>query len=159
MTNRPDPDPTAVLRGAISDQTAVISHRRPEPADIDALGHVNNAVYVRWIQDAAVAHWLGIADAEMSRRYVWICLRHEVDYREPVLPDQEVEIRTWLGALKGPRFKRHTEIKVNGSARWSVRAETIWVLLNAETRRPERRVPKTILDAFGLNEAALPVFP
>ena len=37
------------------------------PEDIDELGHVNNAVWVRWIQDVAIAHWLAVAPAEPAR--------------------------------------------------------------------------------------------
>ncbi|MGP8243941.1 MAG: acyl-CoA thioesterase [Bryobacteraceae bacterium] len=46
-----------------------------EPADIDALGHVNNVAYLRWVQDAAVAHWRAIASAEDQARLLWVVVR------------------------------------------------------------------------------------
>ena len=53
-------------------------------ADIDELGHVNNAVWVRWIQDIAVAHWQAVAPAEHRDSYVWVVTRHEIDYLRAV---------------------------------------------------------------------------
>ena len=50
---------------------------RVEEADIDALGHVNNVTYVRWVQDAAVAHWTAAAPAAEQARLLWIVLRHD----------------------------------------------------------------------------------
>jgi len=52
-------------------------------SDIDALGHVNNIVYLRWVQDAAIAHWSALATAEMQQEIVWMVLRHEIDTKPP----------------------------------------------------------------------------
>ena len=50
------------------------------PGDIDELGHVNNAVWVRWIQDMATTHWRAVADPAHVDAYVWVVVRHEIDY-------------------------------------------------------------------------------
>ena len=55
-------------------------------ADIDELGHVNNAVWVQWIQDVAVSHWYALAPADYADRYIWVVTRHEIDYLRAVLP-------------------------------------------------------------------------
>ena len=51
------------------------------PADIDELGHVNNVTYLRWVQQAAVAHWRTLASAADQARFSWIVVRHEIDYK------------------------------------------------------------------------------
>src|SRR5690348_14275081 len=61
-----------------------------EPEDIDVLGHVNNAVWVKWIQDIAVAHWNAVAPAEHRDVYIWVVTRHEIDYRGNVSEGETV---------------------------------------------------------------------
>ncbi|MEE4349277.1 MAG: acyl-CoA thioesterase [Pacificimonas sp.] len=111
--------------------------RTAAPSDIDELGHVNNAVYVRWIQDVATAHWHAVASADMQDRYVWVVTRHEIDYRAPTLPGETVTLSTWVGEPKGARFDRHVEITGPGGA-VRVTARTWWALLDLATRRPLR---------------------
>ena len=109
----------------------------PRAADIDELGHVNNAVYVRWIQDIAVAHWRAVAPAEHVDRVVWVVTRHEIDYRAPCLEDEPLTVATWVGEPNGARFDRHVEIAgADGKVR--VRAVTTWALVDRDTRRPMR---------------------
>lgn len=138
--------------GAESFETAVLTHRVAVPAEIDELGHVNNAVYVRWVQDAAVAHWLAVAPEAVTGRFIWVCGRHEIDYRDQVFEGDEVEIRTWLGAVRGAQFARHTDIRRKGSQRPAAEAVTSWVLLDRSSGRP-RRVDQEMLDLFGLRSA------
>ena len=52
--------------------------RTATAADIDELGHVNNAVYVRWIQDIATAHWRAVAPASAQEDHIWVVVRHEI---------------------------------------------------------------------------------
>ncbi len=138
--------------GARSFETAMQFRRTAQASDIDELGHVNNAVYVGWLQDAALAHWYKMTDGPLKDGFVWICLRHEIDYRLPVLPGEEVELRTWLGVRHGARFDRHTDIRKVGARRSSVEAVTTWVMLEKATGRP-RRVGDDVMEAFGLDVA------
>ncbi|MHA7870856.1 MAG: acyl-CoA thioesterase [Hyphococcus sp.] len=131
------------------EQAAVMSRTAAE-TDIDELGHVNNAVYLVWAQDIAVAHWNAVADEALRRRFVWVALRHEIDYRDQVLAGEDVEIRTWLGRAQGPRFARHVDIRKPGSTRFSANVLTDWCLVDAATRKPQR-VGDAILEPFGLN--------
>ena len=68
----------------------------PTPADIDELGHVNNAVWVRWIQDMATAHWNAVAAPKHIAAYIWVVTRHEIDYRGNIGPGESVTGRTWI---------------------------------------------------------------
>ena len=138
------------FRGAKDRDSALLFHRTAWASDTDMLGHVNNAVYVSWIQDVGVAHWNALADEDLQARHAWVCLRHEVDYREPVYMGETVEILTWLGKHRGPRFDRHVEIKKPDTDRWSVQAVTTWCLIDRVTGRPAK-VSGEIFDIFGLN--------
>jgi len=137
------------LRGAHSFETAPSMTRTAQNADIDELGHVNNTVYLAWAQEIATAHWNSVVSDDLLKRYVWIVLRHEVDYRDAVLAFETVEIRTWLGRASGPRYERHVDIRKPGATRPSAKVLTDWCLINAQTRKP-RRVGPEIFGPFGV---------
>src|ERR1700733_15231169 len=82
----------------------------PTAADFDENGHVNNVVYVRWVQDMATAHWRSRAPEQEQRDWAWVILRHEIDYRRPLLPGETATARTWTGEHSGPRFVRYVRI-------------------------------------------------
>jgi len=130
------------LVGARSFETAALMNRTATDTDIDILGHVNNAVYLIWAQDIATAHWNAVASQSLIQKYVWIALRHEIDYRDQVLAGETVEIRTWLGRAAGPRFARHVDIRKPESARFSAQVLTDWCLVDAKTRKPKRVGPE-----------------
>ncbi|HTR80539.1 MAG TPA: acyl-CoA thioesterase, partial [Bacteroidota bacterium] len=69
-----------------------------DPKDIDELGHVNNVVYLRWVQEAAVAHWLSGTSVEEQSGIVWVVLRHEIDYKHPARLGDPLLARTWVGS-------------------------------------------------------------
>ena len=114
------------------------------PDDIDELGHVNNAVWVRWIQDMATAHWNAVADPAHVDAYVWVVIRHEIDYLRSAGPGETVTGRTWVGeAPKGARFDRHVEfIGADGKPR--VRAKTTWAIIDKANGRPIRVPPEVV---------------
>lgn len=104
--------------------------------DIDRLGHVNNVVYVRWVQEAATAHWHVLASEEERRHLAWVVLRHEIDYKRPALMDDELIARTWVGEAKGLAFERFTEIVRADDRKLLARARTLWCPVDARTMRP-----------------------
>ncbi len=109
----------------------------PVADDIDELGHVNNAVYVRWIQDMATSHWRAVARPEDVDRYVWVVTRHEIDYRRATRLGETLTARTWVGEPQGARFDRFVEILgPDGGVR--VSARTVWALVELSTMRPMR---------------------
>lgn len=136
--------------GCISYDTAFADVIVAEPRDFDEMGHVNNAVYLRWAQEIAVRHWSLVASESMKRAYLWVVLRHEIDYRDPILPGDAVAARTWISpAAVGPRFDRFVDLRKQGGARPAASLKSTWCLLDASTRRP-LRVGKDILEAFGV---------
>ncbi len=135
--------------GAKSFETAFGTEITPEEGDFDGLGHVNNIVYLRWAQDIAVRHWSLVAPPDLRARVLFVVLRHEIDYRHPILPGDGTQVRTWLGKAAGPRFDRHVDIRRQGANRFSAKVRTTWCMLNTDTRRPQR-IGQEIFSVFGL---------
>jgi acyl-CoA thioester hydrolase len=106
------------------------------PSDIDELGHVNNVVYLRWVQDVAVAHWRAAATAQQQADVLWVVVRHEIDYKHPARLEDGIIARTWVGAATRSTFERHTEILRAGDRRLLVRARTLWCPIAPDTFRP-----------------------
>ena len=116
----------------------------PAPSDIDENGHVNNVVYVRWIQEMATSHWRSLQPEAEQDRWAWIVLRHEIDYRRPLMPGETATARTWVAeAPEGPRFDRFVRIDGPDGA-MCAQARTVWCLIDQETRRPRRVTPDIV---------------
>ena len=106
-----------------------------QPGDIDELGHVNNAVWVRWIQDLSVAHWAAVASPEQQAAYIWVVTRHVIDYRGNVTQGETVSGETWIpDAPRGARFDRHFRFRGDDD-RVRVEGVTTWALLDRATGR------------------------
>jgi acyl-CoA thioester hydrolase len=105
-------------------------------ADIDALGHVNNVVYLQWVQEAAVAHWRGAATPEQQAGLAWVVVRHEIDYLRPARLADAVIARTWVGTASARDFDRHTEILRASDRKVLARARTVWCPIDPATGRP-----------------------
>ena len=117
------------------------------PEDIDELGHVNNAAWVRWIQDMATAHWDAVAEPAHREAYFWVVTRHEIDYLRSVGPGESVTGRTWVGeAPKGARFDRLVEF-VGEDGKVRVKARTTWAIIDKASGRPIR-VPRDVAAPF-----------
>ena len=114
---------------------------------IDELGHVNNAVWVQWIQTIAVAHWHSVCDPAHHDAYFWVVVRHEIDYLRAAFEGDRLIGRTWVGeAPKGARFDRLVEfIGADGKPR--VRARTSWAIIDRTSGRPIR-VPAEVIAPF-----------
>ena len=133
--------------GAVDFDTAFALDITPAPEDFDILGHVNNTVYVRWVEQIAVAHWEHVAPGVLMEKFVFVLLRHEIDYRDQILPGEKVVARTWLGRAKGPRFERFVDIRKPGTKRFSSSSRLDWCMVDASTRKPVR-VSQDVLDTF-----------
>ena len=119
----------------------------PVPADIDENGHVNNVVYLGWVQTMAIAHWQARLPVEEQAKWAWIVLRHEVDYRRPLLLGESATARTWVhDKTHGAKFDRFVRIDGPDGA-MCAQALTVWCLIDAVTRRPAR-VPKAMAEVF-----------
>lgn len=103
--------------------------------DFDELGHVNNVVYLRWVQEAAIAHWNAAADEVEKASWVWVVTRHEIDYKRAALPGDALIARTWVGGAGRRAFRRHTAILRARDGRELAVACTTWCPLDVNTLR------------------------
>ena len=108
------------------------------PGDIDEQNHVNNTVYLRWVQEVATAHWQAIASGEAQEGIGWVVLRHEIDYKTPACLGDDVVLRTWVGKATRLTFERFTEIRRSSDGQLLSTARTLWCPINTQTGRPVR---------------------
>lgn len=112
------------------------------PSDIDELGHVNNAVWVRWIQDMATSHWNAVANPEHIAAYYWVVTRHEIDYRGNIAAGESVTGRTWIESVpKGAQFDRRVDF-ANAGGKIIVSANTTWAMIDKASGRLARVRPE-----------------
>lgn len=143
--------------------------------EVDSLGHVNNAAYLNYLEQAAIDHaaYLGLSMTR-SRELggVFIARRHEMLFQRPALVGDLLRVVTWLGEARGARIERHyriyretaelTELPVAGRVLTAeeaavesdvlVQATTEWVF--ASEAGQVRRIPAEILALFALPNTA-----
>ncbi|MFZ1742866.1 MAG: acyl-CoA thioesterase [Pontixanthobacter sp.] len=114
------------------------------PEHIDVMGHVNNAVWVQWVQDMATAHWDAVADPAHAAEFVWLVVRHEIDYRGNITEGESVTGETWIpGPAKGAQSGRRVDFR-DASGKVIVSALTNWAMLHRESGRLARVRPEVI---------------
>jgi acyl-CoA thioester hydrolase len=106
------------------------------PADIDFMGHVNNARYLGWVQDAVLSHWHKLAPAEAVATRAWVALKHEITYRKPAFLDDEVIAQVVLESISGARAFYETVVKRGEEVLAVVRSS--WCYIDSVTLRPAR---------------------
>jgi acyl-CoA thioester hydrolase len=138
-----------------SETPGVFRRRRVVSADdLDVLGHVNNAVWVRFVVELAEAHSRAVGlDLRTLRRLggVWVVQRHEIDYLRPAGPEQEMVEETWVSQMRGARCLRHARFHLAPGDTLLVRATTTWAFVDPESGRP-RRLPAEVTRRFPLRE-------
>ena len=124
---------------------------RVDASAIDENGHANNVEYVRWMQDAAVAHAdaAGCTAATVAAGATWVVRSHRIQYSRPAFAGDEVRVVTWVAdvrrafSLRMYRFERAADNTVLAEG------ETDWVFVDTKTGRP-RSVPEGIAGMFAL---------
>ena len=84
-----------------------------ESKHIDNLNHVNNVVYLTWVNIAAEKHWAILSNDGINAKYIWLCIRHEIDYKGEAFLGDELIIRTWVGNTHGVKSIRHVQVIKN----------------------------------------------
>ena len=134
--------------------SSAIPHSYPieiEPTDIDFMGHVNNASYLTWVQEAVVSHWQRLAPADAVASHLWVALKHEITYRKPTFLDDDVIATVLLEKVQGARAFYATIIKRGEEVLAEVKSS--WCCLDAQTHRPAR-LAQSVIDHFFPNEKA-----
>ena len=107
-----------------------------DPADIDFMGHVNNASYLKWVQDAVIDHWRSLAPAEAVAAHLWVALKHEITYRRPTFLGDEVMATVLLEKVQGARAFYETILRRGEEVLAEVKSS--WCCVDATTLRPAR---------------------
>lgn len=115
-----------------------------EPHHIDELGHVNNSVWVQWVQDMATAHWSAVADPAHQEQFFWVVIRHEIDYRGNIAAGETATGTTYIpGDAKGAKSIRVVEFS-DADGKPLVTAQTTWAMLDRESGRLARVRPEVL---------------
>lgn len=116
--------------------------------DIDRQGHANNVEFIRWMQDAAVAH----SDAQGwdAARYAaiggtWFVRSHQIEYLQQALEGDSLLVRTWVATMERVRSRREFRFEREGEL--IARAQTEWVWFDVARSRP-RPIPEEVTAAF-----------
>jgi acyl-CoA thioester hydrolase len=134
------------------EHTIVVRVRHHE---MDALGHVNNAVYLNYVEEAAIEHTRARGYDEARWRSLggnWVVRRHEIDYKAPAVAGDELRVTTRIVSLDRTRGTRRTTIERDGAL--LVEAVTEWVWIAFEGR--PRRIPPEVLADFTETEKGRP---
>ncbi|WP_298781740.1 thioesterase family protein [uncultured Polaribacter sp.] len=105
-------------------------------SDIDDLQHVNNAVFVKWMDDVASTHWKFLTKNNPLPEYIWVVNKHEIEYKKEAIFGDKIIAKTWVGDTIGVTSERFIEFYIKDVL--IVKAKTIWVMLNAKTYKPTR---------------------
>ncbi|MES2567048.1 MAG: acyl-CoA thioesterase [Bacteroidota bacterium] len=106
--------------------------------DIDENGHVNNIVYLKWVQDIASAHWNSVATDHMKTDLLWVVSRHEIDYLKSALLNTKLFALTWVTDPRGAQSDRYVNICEVGTGIIIAKIKTTWYLLDAHSKRPKK---------------------
>ena len=106
------------------------------PSDIDHMGHVNNSVYLKWVQDAVVDYWQSIAPPDAVARHLWVALKHEITYRRPTFLQDNVVAEVIAERMDGVRAYFSTIVRRGEEVLSEVKST--WCCLDAVTQRPSR---------------------
>ena len=105
-------------------------------SDIDDLNHVNNVSYVKWMDTVAFQHLAYLTKDNPLSEYVWVVMKHEIDYLKQAVLGDEVIGKTWVGETRGFTSERFIEFYIGDVL--IAKAKTIWAMLNAKTYKPAR---------------------
>lgn len=116
---------------------------------IDENGHVNNVVYVQWMQDIAVEHYASIGGIEaQGLDSTWVVRQHSIEYLLPAFAGDEIEIRTWVENIRKVRSLRKYEFLRKSDGKVLVKGETDWVFVDVKTGSP-KAIPGEVEAVFG----------
>ncbi|HOU39773.1 MAG TPA: thioesterase family protein [Promineifilum sp.] len=131
------------------------TRRRVEWRDIDPAGHVNNANYLAYIEECnvgvAAAHGWPMARM-MAANLGIVARRYRIEYRQPALMDDELEVTTYISDVKRATAVRHNTIRRVADGALLARAHALWVFVDLATGRP-RRIPADFMADFRPNVA------
>ncbi|GAB6165144.1 acyl-CoA thioesterase [Thermostilla marina] len=124
-----------------------VYRHRVQPEEIDRLGHVNNVVYLKWMEAAAVAHskaqgWPGDRYLELGKG--WVAKSHWIEYHHPAREGWNIVVRTWVASMRKSSSVRRYRIEREDDGTLLASAETRWAFIDYATGKPVRIAPEVI---------------
>lgn len=110
--------------------------------DIDNLDHVNNVVYVQWVQNIAESHWNLESSKSQKETYYWVMVQHLINYKEAAKLNDKILLRTFIKNAEGVKSTRIVEIYNHQTHKLLAVSETQWCLLSRSTHKPTRITPE-----------------
>ena len=107
-----------------------------EPADIDQMGHVNNAVYLKWVQEAVVDYWRSVAPPDAVAAHLWVALKHEITYLRPTFLQDCVVAEVVAERVQGARAMFTTVLRRGEDVLSEIKSS--WCCIDATSMRPSR---------------------
>lgn len=107
-----------------------------EPCDIDHMGHVNNAVYLKWVQDAVIDYWRSVAPSDAVANHLWVALKHEITYLKPTFLQDVVVAEVIAEKVEGARAFFRTVVRRGEEVLSEI--TSCWCCLDAANGRPAR---------------------
>lgn len=120
-----------------------------DSSSIDQNGHVNNVVYIQWMQDVAIKHAdaCGGSAVTHERGCSWIVRSHTIDYLSPAFAGDRIIALTWVADFRKVRsLRRYTFIRKNDE-KILAKGATDWVYIKAATGRP-CAIPEQVKNCF-----------
>jgi len=115
--------------------------------DLDELNHVNNVIYIHWVQEIAKNHWKSLVSSEIIKNYYWVLLEHQIKYLHPAFLGDKIILKTYIEKTEVVKSNRIVEIYNTDTNKLLVTSKTIWCLINAKTKKPNR-ITDEIREAF-----------
>ena len=115
--------------------------------DLDELNHVNNVIYIHWVQEIAKNHWKSLVSSEIIKNYYWVLLEHQIKYLHPAFLGDKIILKTYVEKTEVVKSNRIVEIYNTDTNKLLVTSKTIWCLINAKTNKPNR-ITDEIREAF-----------
>lgn len=138
------------MSDAVNDAGKIFRHVFVVSKDAeDANGHVNNVVYVQWMQDVAIMHSdsVGGSAAMRASGCTWVVRSHKVEYLSPAYAGDRIEASTWVANVQRARSLRQYRFVRTSDAKLLAQGETEWVFVNAETGRPAA-IPESVRHCY-----------
>lgn len=130
-----------------------ITHRKPEWRDIDTAKHLNNAAYLDYIADLGM---LAAADRGwphtrmLDEGFAIVARKHRIEYLQPALLDDEIELATWVSDVKRSTSIRHYTFKRTRDGELLTRIRSLWFCVDIDSGRPVR-YPAAFMQDFATN--------
>jgi len=149
---KPYHNPLELLRMTESNSSSVYRHAFTTAQDAaDQNGHVNNVIYVQWMQDVAILHSeaTGGTQATHASGATWVARSHKIEYLKPAFANEAVVALSWVVDFRRVRSLRRYRFLRQSDNTLLARGETDWVFVDAQSGRP-RTIPDEVIRLFSL---------